>query len=61
MTLKGKINLFLEDTGAPVTAFCRKVGISPTYYYKFMNDEIELSDKLTKRIVTYLKDVYARF
>lgn len=60
MEFKTRIRMFLHDTGATVTSFCKKVGISPTYYYKFMNDEVEYSAGLVKGIEAYLDEVYAK-
>lgn len=60
MDLKTRIRAFLCDTGAPVTAFCRKVEMSPSYYYQFMNGEAELSQALINNITNYLDEVYAK-
>ena len=60
MELQKRIRAFLNDTGAPVTVFCKKVGISPTYYYKFMSGETEYSSALKKHIEAYLDEVYAK-
>ena len=60
MDLKKRTKSFLEDTGATVTAFCKKIEVSPTYYYKWMKNKVEFSEKLTNRITEYLNEVYAK-
>lgn len=60
MDLKKRAKSFLEDTGATVTAFCKKIEVSPTYYYKWMKNKVEFSEKLTNRITEYLNEVYAK-
>lgn len=32
MDLRKRVKLFLDDTGAAVTAFCNRINISNTYY-----------------------------
>lgn len=60
MDLREKVKSFLNDTGATVTNFCKRVDISPTYYYKWIKNDIEFSDQLMNRIATYLNEVYAK-
>ena len=60
MELKTRIRMFLHDTGATVTSFCRKVNISPTYFYKYMNNEVEYSVELVNGIQAYLDEVYTK-
>ena len=60
MNLRERVKAFLTDTGGTVTAFCKKIEISPTYYYKWMNNYIEFSDRLLNRIKEYLDEVYAK-
>ncbi len=60
MDLREKVKSFLNDTGATVTAFCKKIDISPTYYYKWMKNSVEFSDQLVSRISDFLNDVYAK-
>ncbi len=33
MDLKERVKMFMEDTGAKLSVFCRKTKISDTYYY----------------------------
>ena len=58
--LKERVKAFLKDTGVSVTAFCRKTHISTSYYYKWLNDEVEFSSDICNRIGKYLDEVYAK-
>lgn len=60
MELKERVKAFLADTGATTTNFCKRIGISTTYYYKWMNNKSELSDGLISNIESYLKEVYTK-
>ena len=60
MELKERTRRFLEDTGAPVTALCKRLDISTTYYYKWMLNEVKFSSALIDRITNYLDEVYAK-
>lgn len=60
MDLRERVKSFLVDTGSTVTAFCKRIGISPTYYYKWMNNNVEFSDQLIIRIKNFLNEVYAK-
>ena len=60
LNLKEKVKSFLNDTGATVTAFCKRIEISPTYYYKWINNNVEFSDQLISRINNFLNEVYAK-
>jgi len=60
MELKTRVKMFLEDTGAKLSIFCRKVDISTTYYYNWMKGKVEFSDAIIQRITEYLDEVYAK-
>lgn len=60
MDLRQRVKSFINDTGATVTAFCKKIEISPTYYYKWMNNNVEFSNQLANRITIFLNEVYAK-
>lgn len=60
MSLRERVKAFRADTGAKLSVFCRKVQISPTYYYAWMRGEIEVSDAIIDRITAYLDEVYAK-
>ncbi len=60
MDIRERVKSFINDTGATVTAFCKKIEISPTYYYKWINHHVEFSDQLISRINSFLNEVYAK-
>lgn len=60
MDLKERVKSFLNDTGATVTAFCKRIEISPTYYYKWINNDVEFSNQVVNRIEKFLNEVYAK-
>ena len=60
LELREKVKSFLNDTGATVTSFCKKIEISPTYYYKWINNNVEFSDQLISRINNFLNEVYTK-
>ncbi len=60
LDLRKRVKSFIHDTGATVTAFCKKIEISPTYYYKWINNNVEFSDQLISRINNFLNEVYAK-
>lgn len=60
LDLRQRVKSFINDTGATVTAFCKKIEISPTYYYKWMNNNVEFSNQLISRIINFLNEVYAK-
>ncbi len=60
MELKKRVKSFLEDTGATVIALCKRINISNTYYYRWINGEVEFSEDICNRIETFLNEVYAK-
>ena len=58
--LKERVKSFMSDTGAKLTIFCRKVDISPTYYYAWMRGEVDFSKGIIDRIEAYLDSVYTK-
>lgn len=60
MELRERVKMFMDDTGAKLSVFCRKVQVSPTYYYSWMNGKVEFSEAINKRINTYLNEVYRK-
>lgn len=47
---KEEIRETLQAVGIPVAVFCRKVGISLSAWYKWMNSTLNLSAETTARI-----------
>ena len=60
MELRERVKAFIDDTGARITTFCKKISISPQYYYQWINNEVEFSSEIANRITTYLNEVYAK-
>lgn len=60
MELKKRVKMFLEDTGATLSSFCRRMKISNTYYYMWMRGDIEFSDEIVNRITSYLDEIYKK-
>lgn len=60
MELKERVKMFMDDTGAKLGTFCRKVDISTTYYYNWMKGKVEFSDAIIGRITNYLDEVYKK-
>lgn len=44
MDLRQRVKSFINDTGATVTAFCKKIEISPTYYLNSAKNYNEAND-----------------
>lgn len=53
--LKERCKQMFAITEKPVTKFCRAIGMSTTAYYKWMKDELNLSDERLEAIDTELK------
>lgn len=52
--LKTRIKNFVEEFDMPVTVFCKKVGMSTTSYYKWMQGAFNFSEEREKKISEYL-------
>lgn len=52
--LKERVKKYLNETGVPRTVFCKKIGISTGYLYKWLHDERSISEILEVTIDTYL-------
>lgn len=50
MELKKRVKSFLDDTGATVMTFCKKINISNSYYYRWVHGEVEFSKDICDRI-----------
>ena len=55
MDLKERCKRFTTELNVKVTLFCDAAGIGRTTYYKWMNDEIVISQKIQDRVDSYLK------
>lgn len=55
MGLKSRVLKFIADSGVGKTAFCNKVEISKTTLYRWLNDEIPISDSIKTRIEMFIE------
>ena len=60
MELKERVKHFLEDCGGTKVAFCKKIGISTTYYREWQNGTYDISKTIKDRITAYLDEVYKK-
>ena len=60
MELKQRVRNFLEDCGATKVNFCRKVGMSTTYYREWQLGERDISKTIKDRITAYRDEVYKK-
>ena len=54
MDLKQKVRDYIKRVGIQKTPFCSRIGISPSYLYKWFKGEKEFSDNLVNRINSYI-------
>lgn len=52
--LEAKSPRLYKRVGIPKTTFCSRIGISPSYLYKWFKGEKEFSDSLVSRINDYI-------
>ena len=50
MNSKEQARQTLKSIGIPVTVFCRKIGISPTAFYRWTANDLRLSDEKENKI-----------
>ena len=55
MELTERCEKMLAELGISVAAFCRRVELSPSGYYRWKNGEISLSEKTLARIEAWLQ------
>lgn len=53
--LRTRVKNFIDELEMPVTIFCRKVRLSTTSYYKWMQGIFEFSDETAERVSDYIK------
>lgn len=53
--LKTRVRKFIEEFEMPITIFCKKVKLSTTGYYKWMQGVYEFSDETAERVSNYIK------
>ena len=54
MDLITRCQKMLDELGIPTTSFCRKVGISASYFYACKKGTLNFSAKVYERINDYL-------
>lgn len=54
MNLVERCQRMFDELGVPVTSFCRKVNISPSYFYACKRGTMSFSKAVEKRINDYL-------
>lgn len=52
--LKQRIKNYLEESGIPKTVFCRRLNISVSTIYRYLNGTMEISGRLEQSIRDYL-------
>ena len=55
--LKERTGRVVREVGVPITALCRKVGISGSAYYRWKNGNLALSVKTEQRIADYVEQL----
>lgn len=53
--LRTRVKSFIDELEMPITIFCRKVKLSTTSYYKWMQGVFEFSEETSDRISDYIK------
>ena len=44
----------MKELGIPLTAFCKKIELSPSAYYKLRHEDLKVSQKTAQRIEVFL-------
>ena len=52
--LRDRVERFLNEFGMPITVFCKKIEISPGYFYKWKVGKVNFSEETLQRISNYL-------
>lgn len=60
METRKRIQNFFDDTNSKKTQFCKKVEMSPSYLYRYLKGEYDISEAMINRINAYLDDVYTK-
>lgn len=53
MDNRAQVKKLLQEVGIPTTAFCKKIGISTTAFYRWLRDDLRLSDEKERTIRIY--------
>lgn len=60
METRERVERFFVDTGAKKSQFCKRIGMSTCYLYRYLKEGYNISDELTNRINAYLDEVYTK-
>lgn len=60
MTLKSKVQKFLEISEIPKSKFCKNIGISESSLYFWLKDQRDFTAKTEERIADYLQNYVKR-
>ena len=50
MKLQEQTRKTLQETGLPISVFCRKIGISQTAFYRWLKEDLRLSEQKENNI-----------
>lgn len=50
MKLQDQTRKTLQETGLPISVFCRKIGISQTAFYRWLKEDLRLSEQKENNI-----------
>lgn len=53
MVTKTRIFEIVRKSGVPITIFCKRVGLSRTAFYRWLRDDLKLSDGKEQAIRMY--------
>ena len=52
--LRDRVQKFLDELEMPITVFCKKIEISPSYFYKWRVGKVNFSEEALQRISDYI-------
>lgn len=52
--LRDRVQNFLNELEMPITVFCKKIEVSPSYFYKWRVGQVNFSEKTLQRISNFL-------
>ena len=57
MTIKEQTRDTLQKVGIPVTTFCKKMNLSTAAYYRWLHDDLRLSEAKEDSIRRYINKI----
>ena len=52
--LRDRVQKFLDELEMPITVFCKKIEISPSYFYKWRVGKVNFSEEALQRVSDYI-------